>query len=101
MRRGWRCGTRGTMSEWLDTIRSATLLVSGRFHYTIASCMLDTPCIVLDSNTPKNRAVCEESASGRTTGLLYRQARLRLTVRYGSRVERQESYERRHETRLV
>jgi len=58
---GWSHVDARSMSEWLHTIRSAALLVSGRFHYTIASCMLDTPCIVLDSNTPKNRVLCEDA----------------------------------------
>jgi polysaccharide pyruvyl transferase WcaK-like protein len=57
----WSLVEARSMSQWLETIGSAALLVSGRFHYTIASCMLDTPCVVLDSNTPKNRAICEEA----------------------------------------
>ena len=50
-----------SMEVWLQTIQSASMLVSGRFHYTIAACTLGTPCIVLASNTPKNRALCEEA----------------------------------------
>ena len=48
-----------SMSEWLQTIASASCLVSGRFHHTIAAAMLETPLIVLPSNTPKVSAVCE------------------------------------------
>lgn len=58
---GWKHVEAASMEEWLDTILSAVLLISGRFHYTIAACSLATPCIVLDSNTPKNRAICKES----------------------------------------
>jgi polysaccharide pyruvyl transferase WcaK-like protein len=58
---GWTHVDAPTMDAWLHTIQSASLVVSGRFHYTIAACMLGTPCIVLDSNTPKNRAICEEA----------------------------------------
>ena len=44
-----------TTSEaaWLSAIASARLLVSGRFHYSIAAAWLGTPFIALDSNTPK------------------------------------------------
>lgn len=40
-------------AEWLSAIASAKLLVSGRFHYSIAAACLGTPFIALDSNTPK------------------------------------------------
>jgi len=39
--------------EWLDTIHAATLLVSGRFHHSIAAACLETPFMVTESNTPK------------------------------------------------
>ena len=39
--------------EWLRTIDQASLLISGRFHHTIAAAFLDTPFIVMNSNTPK------------------------------------------------
>ena len=48
-----------SMSEWLQTIATASCLVSGRFHHTIAAAMLGTPLIVLPSNTPKVSAVCD------------------------------------------
>ncbi len=38
---------------WLRAIDDAALLVSGRFHHTIAAAFLDTPFIVMESNTPK------------------------------------------------
>ncbi len=39
--------------EWLRTIASARLFISGRFHHSIAAACLKTPFIVMDSNTPK------------------------------------------------
>jgi polysaccharide pyruvyl transferase WcaK-like protein len=39
--------------EWLRTIANAELLISGRFHHTIAAACLGTPFIVMESNTPK------------------------------------------------
>ncbi len=42
-----------SINEWLDTIANANILVSGRFHHTIAACCLGTPFIALNSNTPK------------------------------------------------
>jgi polysaccharide pyruvyl transferase WcaK-like protein len=38
---------------WLSAIASARLMVSGRFHHSIAAAWLGTPFIALDSNTPK------------------------------------------------
>ena len=42
-----------SMDEWLDTINHAALLVSGRFHHSIAAFCLNTPFIAMGSNTPK------------------------------------------------
>jgi len=39
--------------EWLQAIRSSYLLVSGRFHHTIAAAWLGTPFLVSASNTSK------------------------------------------------
>jgi len=39
--------------QWLRTIDEAQLLISGRFHYTIAAAFLNTAFIVMESNTPK------------------------------------------------
>jgi len=38
--------------QWLRTIDEAKLLISGRFHYTIAAAFLNTAFIVMESNTP-------------------------------------------------
>jgi polysaccharide pyruvyl transferase WcaK-like protein len=39
--------------QWLDTIAAASLLVSGRFHHSIAAASLGTPFVVAASNTLK------------------------------------------------
>ena len=49
-----------TMTEWLQYLQSAAILVSGRFHYTIAAAAMGTPCVVFDANTPKNIALSED-----------------------------------------
>lgn len=40
-------------SEWLGTIAGASLLISGRFHHTIAAACVGTPLVVASSNTSK------------------------------------------------
>jgi polysaccharide pyruvyl transferase WcaK-like protein/tetratricopeptide (TPR) repeat protein len=50
---GWDHFDARSAAEWLDTLGRARLLVSGRFHHTIAALCLGTPAIVLNSNTPK------------------------------------------------
>lgn len=42
-----------SLDDWLKTIEESTLLVSGRFHHTIAAASLGTHFIALNSNTPK------------------------------------------------
>lgn len=49
-----------SLKDWLTTIAEARLLVSGRFHHSIAAAFLGTPFVVLESNTPKNTALCRE-----------------------------------------
>lgn len=39
--------------EWLRVIASAGLLLSGRFHHSIAAAFLGTPFVLMESNTPK------------------------------------------------
>jgi polysaccharide pyruvyl transferase WcaK-like protein len=51
-----------SVREWLSELEKATLLVSGRFHYTIAAGLVGTPAVVFDANTPKNKAICEDMA---------------------------------------
>lgn len=42
-----------TFEQWCRTIASAELVVSGRFHYTVAAMSMAVPCISFPSNTPK------------------------------------------------
>ncbi|MGC2063422.1 MAG: tetratricopeptide repeat protein, partial [Thermodesulfovibrionales bacterium] len=55
----WSLIQADSLDAWLDTIAGASVLVSGRFHHTIAAAMLGTPCILLGSNTPKNVALAQ------------------------------------------
>ncbi|WP_269618044.1 polysaccharide pyruvyl transferase family protein [Zhongshania sp. BJYM1] len=48
-----------TEREWLECIANAVLLVSGRFHHSIAAACLETPFIVTASNTPKVAGLLE------------------------------------------
>ena len=48
-----------TERQWLECIGSASLLVSGRFHHSIAAAFLETPFIVAHSNTPKIAGLLE------------------------------------------
>lgn len=49
----WTVITATSLDNWFERIERATLLVSGRFHHSIAAACLGTPFIVLNSNTPK------------------------------------------------
>ncbi|MEO1575723.1 MAG: polysaccharide pyruvyl transferase family protein, partial [Pseudomonadota bacterium] len=40
-------------SDWLNQIANASLVVSARFHHSIAAAFLGTPFLVSQSNTPK------------------------------------------------
>lgn len=42
-----------SLDEWLTRIGSATGIISGRFHHTIAAHMVETPSVLLDAMTPK------------------------------------------------
>ena len=46
-----------SLEWWLETLARAAVVVSGRFHHTIAAATLGTPFVLLDSNTPKNRGL--------------------------------------------
>lgn len=48
-----------SLEQWFEELASASALISGRFHYTIAAAFLNTPFVLLDSNTPKNRAIAD------------------------------------------
>lgn len=46
-----------TFEDWLSIIKHAELLVSGRYHYSIAALCFATPMIYFPSNTPKIEAI--------------------------------------------
>lgn len=52
-----------SIEEWLDIVNNAALIVSGRFHLSIAAMCLKTPMIILSSDTPKNKALTTLSPS--------------------------------------
>ena len=45
--------TANDIQQWLNIIEQASLLISGRFHHSIAAYCLGTPLVALNSNTPK------------------------------------------------
>lgn len=49
----WKQTQTDSIEQWLDCIAQAALLLSGRFHHSIAAAFLHTPLVVLNSNTPK------------------------------------------------
>ena len=49
----WELTMATSESEWLQHIASARLLVSGRFHHSLAAAWLKTPFLLFGSNTPK------------------------------------------------
>lgn len=51
--RGWTARSAATFEAWCGAIAGAGVLVSGRFHHSIAAACLGTPAIALASNTPK------------------------------------------------
>lgn len=49
----WQVYEATSLNDWLASIEKASLLISGRFHHTIAANCLGTPFISFASNTPK------------------------------------------------
>ena len=49
----WRHVQARSLEQWIETIGAASLLVSGRFHHTLAAFALRTPFVMLASNTNK------------------------------------------------
>ena len=45
------------LDEWLSVIKNAKMLISGRFHHSIAAYTFGVPYKVYDSNTPKTTAL--------------------------------------------
>lgn len=42
-----------SFTEWLSIIKNAVVLISGRYHYSIAAMCFGTPTVCFSSNTPK------------------------------------------------
>lgn len=55
-----------TLDVWLQEIERATLLISGRFHHSIAASCLGTNFVILNSNTPKNSGLTAALGLGAT-----------------------------------
>lgn len=56
---GWKLVNAKSLDEWFNCIGEAQLLISGRFHHTIAATCLGTPFICFESNTPKISGILE------------------------------------------
>ncbi|QMR46616.1 polysaccharide pyruvyl transferase family protein [Citrobacter freundii] len=50
-----------TLNDWLAVIKHAAVLISGRYHYTIAGACFGTPMIYFPSNTPKIEAIAYDN----------------------------------------
>lgn len=48
-----------SLHDWFTRMLDARLLISGRFHYTIAAACVGLPFIAFEGNTPKLDALCE------------------------------------------
>lgn len=55
----WKNIKTNSLIEWYDAISTASVLISGRFHHSIAAAFLNTPFLLFNSNTLKNTALCE------------------------------------------
>ncbi|EAT2181805.1 polysaccharide pyruvyl transferase family protein, partial [Salmonella enterica] len=42
-----------SFTEWLSVIKNSVVLISGRYHYSIAAMCFGTPTVCFSSNTPK------------------------------------------------
>lgn len=48
-----------SFTEWCRLLASATYLISGRFHHTIAATFLGTPAVTFQAGTPKINGISE------------------------------------------
>lgn len=78
---GWTLVNAKSMDEWLSTINKAGLLISGRFHHTIAALSLQTPFVVLNSNTPKIEGMLKLAGLESKRVLYYNDPRLDTLLR--------------------
>lgn len=60
----WRQVQADSLNSWFQSIAEAGILISGRFHHTIAALCLGTPFIVIESNTPKISGMLETLGCG-------------------------------------
>lgn len=86
---GWDLVAAKSLHEWLRCIGEAQLLISGRFHHTIAAVCLGTPFITFESNTPKVSGVFEllgqEPPLSSTDAQSFEKCLELLSVRFGQR----------------
>ncbi len=61
----WEVYEAASLNDWLRTIEESTMLVSGRFHHTIAAASLRTPFLMLNSNTPKMKGLAKVLSYGK------------------------------------
>lgn len=54
---GWTHVAAASLDQWVDVIATAGVLVSGRFHHSLAAYTMGTPFVMLTSNTPKMQGV--------------------------------------------
>ena len=45
------------LDDWLSVIKNTSMLISGRFHHSIAAFMFDRPFVAFKTNTPKLEAI--------------------------------------------
>ena len=51
-----------SLEEWLGCIKSAEILVTGRFHYAVTRMAFGGPMVAFESNTPKTSEVLETAS---------------------------------------
>ena len=74
-----------TLFQWFDFIKHAKLIVSGRFHHSIASICFNTPQVIFESNTPKNNALAE--TFNLISPILYNDSNFNQEVNYRIKTE--------------
>lgn len=88
----WKIVTPDNLLAWYKCIANARLLISGRFHHSIAAYFQNTPFVLMASNTPKNIALTEtlmidkpvEYSNKRFTEFLLKSARKYLDKTFTS-----------------
>ncbi len=52
--------------EWLSYIKNASILVSGRFHHSIAAFCFGVPYVCFDGNSPKTKLLIDDLTDSKT-----------------------------------